>query len=105
MIGAIFIASNVTAHGAIFYVAGLGWALYNAYQGGATGQFVGKKALNIRLLREDNGQPIGGGVGIGRYFLHIVDGLPCYLGYLWPIWDSKRQTFSDKILKCVVVTQ
>ncbi|MDQ1539752.1 MAG: hypothetical protein QOH29_478, partial [Actinomycetota bacterium] len=26
-----------------------------------------------------------------------------YLGYLWPLWDSKRQTFADKILKTVVV--
>ncbi len=21
----------------------------------------------------------------------------CYLGYLWPLWDKKKQTFADKI--------
>ena len=26
-----------------------------------------------------------------------------YLGYLWPLWDDKRQTFADKILSTVVV--
>jgi len=105
VLGAIFASAGVSSLSIIFYLAGLAWALYNAYQGGATGQSIGKKAMGTRLLREDNGQPIGGGLGIGRYFLHIIDGLPCYLGYLWPIWDSKRQTFADKILHTVVVKQ
>jgi hypothetical protein len=46
---------------------------------------------------------IGGGMGIGRHLLHILDALPCYLGFLWPLWDGKRQTFADKIVKSVVV--
>ena len=25
------------------------------------------------------------------------------IGFLWPIWDSKRQTFADKIMNTVVV--
>ncbi len=79
------------------------WVLYNAYQGGKTGQSIGKKALGTRLVRSTDGQPIGGGLAIGRYFLHILDGLPCLLGYLWPIWDSKRQTFADKIVGSVVI--
>jgi uncharacterized RDD family membrane protein YckC len=103
ILGAIFAGAGVTSLAIIFYLLGLAWALYNAYLGGSTGQSIGKKAMGTRLLREDNGQPIGGGLGIGRYFLHIIDGLPCYLGYLWPIWDSKRQTFADKILHSVVV--
>ena len=79
------------------------WVLYNAYQGGKTGQSLGKRALGTRLVRSSDGQPIGGGLAIGRYFLHILDGLPCLLGYLWPIWDSKRQTFADKIVGSVVI--
>ena len=42
-------------------------------------------------------------MSIARYFLHIVDSLACYIGYLWPLWDEKRQTFSDKIVSSVVV--
>ncbi len=105
LLGVIFAAAHVAALAIIFYIAGIAWALYNAYQGGATGQSVGKKMVGTRLIGEADGQPIGGGLGIGRYFLHILDGLPCYLGYLWPIWDAKRQTFADKILHCVVVKQ
>ena len=60
--------------------------------------------LKIRLVRLDGVNPPGVGLSIGRAFLHIVDALPCYLGYLWPLWDQKRQTFTDKILNTVVVT-
>ena len=45
----------------------------------------------------------GGGAGIGRFFLHIIDALPCYLGFLWPLWDAKRQTFADKVMGTLVI--
>jgi uncharacterized RDD family membrane protein YckC len=89
--------------GQLLAVAALGWALYNAYLQGSTGQSIGKKRIGLRLLREQDGQVIGGGLGIGRYFLHILDALPLYLGFLWPLWDAKKQTFADKIVKSVVI--
>lgn len=92
-----------TALGSLAYLAALGWALYNAYLQGESGQSYGKKTAGTRLLREQDGQTIGGGLAIGRYFLHILDAIPCYLGFLWPIWDSKKQTFADKIVKTVVI--
>jgi uncharacterized RDD family membrane protein YckC len=89
--------------GGLVYLVAIAYAIYQAYLGGQTGQSFGKKTAGIRLLSEKTGQPIGGGLGIGRYFLHIVDGIPCYLGYLWPLWDAKKQTFADKILTTIVV--
>jgi uncharacterized RDD family membrane protein YckC len=89
--------------GVIAYLAAIGWAFYQAYLAGSTGQSLGKQVAKTRLLSERTGQPIGGGMGIARYLLHIVDGLPCYVGYLWPLWDAKRQTFADKIVSTVVV--
>jgi uncharacterized RDD family membrane protein YckC len=91
------------ALGFVVYLAALAWALYNAYLQGTTGQSTGKKMAGTRLLHQQTGQPIGGGAGIGRAFVHILDGIPCYLGYLWPLWDSKKQTFADKIMSTVVV--
>ncbi|MGC4110000.1 MAG: RDD family protein [Nocardioides sp.] len=70
---------------------------------GRTGASVGKSVLAIRLVNSDL-QPIGGGWCFLRYLLHIIDGLPCYLGYLWPIWDSRKQTFADKILTTFVIS-
>ena len=57
----------------------------------------------IKLLREQDGQIVGGGLSVGRYFVHIVDQLPFYLGFLWPLRDDNKQTFADKILQTVVV--
>jgi len=80
------------------------FAMWNHVRQGQTGQTIGKGVLNIRLVRLDGINPPGVGLSIGRYFLHIVDALPCGLGYLWPLWDAKKQTFTDKILNTVVVT-
>jgi uncharacterized RDD family membrane protein YckC len=90
----------------------LGWVLYVAVfvwnvclKGGRTGYTIGKGVLGIRLINADTGQPIGAGMAFLRQLAHIVDALPCYLGFLWPLWDSKRQTFADKIVSSVVINQ
>jgi uncharacterized RDD family membrane protein YckC len=99
----IYFAIN-RAFGSLLLLVALAWALFQAYQAGATGQSLGKKMAGIRLLNEKTGQPIGGGLGIGRYFLHILDSIPCVpVGLLWPLWDAKKQTFADKILTTIVI--
>ena len=57
------------------------------------------------LLREADGQPMGPGMCFVRQLVHVVDGLLCYVGFLWPLWDAKRQTFADKIMTTDVVEQ
>ncbi len=74
-----------------------------AYREGTTGQTPGKQVLGTRTVKEADGQVLGFGLALGRRLLHIVDGIPCYLGYLWPIWDEKKQTFADKIVSSVVI--
>ena len=37
-----------------------------------------------------------------RDLVHILDGV-AYVGYLWPLWDDKRQTFADKIMRTIVI--
>ena len=27
----------------------------------------------------------------------FIDGAICYLGFLWPLWDDKKQTWGDKV--------
>lgn len=88
----------------LLYLIGFGLWIYNRWiLAGRTGQSWGKQALGIKLLRMDNGQPIGGGMAFVRDLAHFLDGLPCYLGYLWPIWDGRRQTFADKVITTVVI--
>jgi uncharacterized RDD family membrane protein YckC len=91
--------------GSILCLLAIGLWIYNRWiLAGRTGQSWGKQALGLKLLRMDNGQPIGGAMAGLRDLLHIViDGLICDLGYLWPIWDSRRQTLADKIISTVVI--
>ncbi len=77
--------------------------LYLIYLEGTTGQTPGRKLLGIKLIREADGQTLGFGMAFVRQICHIVDTLPCYLGWLWPIWDAKKQTFADKIMSSIVV--
>jgi uncharacterized RDD family membrane protein YckC len=72
---------------------------------GRTGYTVGKGVLGIKLIKQDTGQPMGAGLSFVRQIAHVVDAIPCYLGYLWPLWDAKRQTFADKIMNTVVIEQ
>jgi uncharacterized RDD family membrane protein YckC len=93
----------------LLYVVFLAVYIYNrCILQGRTGQSWGKQVLNIRLLRMQDGQPVGGGMAFLRDLCHILDGLPCILlpiGFLWPIWDARRQTFADKIINTVVVAE
>lgn len=86
------------------YLAGFGWTVYNRWiRMGTTGQSLGKKILKIKLVRESDGQPIGPLMAFVRDLCHNLDGWICGLGYLWPLWDEKKQTFADKILGTVVI--
>ncbi|WP_329135662.1 RDD family protein [Streptomyces sp. NBC_01476] len=77
--------------------------LWLAYREGKTGQTPGKRIAGIRLLKEYDGSALGFGLAFGRRLLHVLDSMACYLGWLWPLWDAKHQTFADKIVKSVVV--
>jgi uncharacterized RDD family membrane protein YckC len=59
----------------------------------------GRKAAGYRIVDERTGQPIGTGRAVGRYFATVLSALPCYLGFLWPLWDSENRTFHDMIVR------
>lgn len=96
---------TVNAFYYVFLLLGLIVLGYNRwYLAGKTGQSWGKKALGIRLVSERTGQPIGAGLAFVRDLAHFIDGIICYIGYLFPLWDAKKQTISDKIMNTLVVT-
>jgi len=85
------------------FILDLAAILILGYLNGATGQTPGKRVVGIRLQRDSDGQLLGGGMGIAREFAHLVDTFTLLLGWLWPLWDTKRQTFADKIVGTVAV--
>ena len=84
----------------------LGFNVYNTIiRQGRTGYSIGKTAVGIRLVKVSTGQPMGAGLCFVRQLAHYIDSLICYLGWLWPLWDSRKQTIADKIMATVVVIQ
>jgi len=88
--------------GAISLLA-LAWTVYNRWFGaGRGGQSLGKRTMKISLVSLQTGGPVGPANACVRDLVHIVDGLAC-VGYLWPLWDDKKQTFADKVMETVVI--
>ncbi len=67
----------------------------------------GRQPLGKRLVGavvvDTELRPIGIGRAFGRLLAVFVSTLPCYLGFLWALWDPQRQTFHDKLATTLVV--
>ncbi|MEV0895625.1 RDD family protein [Actinoplanes sp. NPDC049802] len=79
------------------------WGYNRWFQAGKTGQSWGRKALGITLVDANVGQPIGAGKAFLRDLAHFIDTIICFIGFLFPLWDAKRQTLADKIVSTVVI--
>jgi uncharacterized RDD family membrane protein YckC len=71
------------------------------YRQGTTGSSIGKSVMKFKVVSETTGEPIGFGMSVVRQLAHFVDQIICYVGYLFPLWDAKRQTLADKIMTTV----
>lgn len=102
ILGIIFGGNRSLLLGNLAGLLGLAYTAYLGYLDGLTGQTPGKAIMGTRVVNL-RGELIGAGPGVGRKFLHIVDSLVCFLGWLLPLVDSKRQTIADKLLNTYVV--
>lgn len=95
------------ALGAIVFLVGYvivgAYGFWIYYLNGATGQSPGKALTGLKVVSETDGSLIGGGMGIVRGLAHFLDSLVCGLGYFLPLFDAKKQTISDKVIKTVVL--
>jgi Mce-associated membrane protein len=67
------------------------------------GRSLGRAVFGI-AVRKPDGSP----VGLGRLFLrdlaHLPDTAALFIGWLWPLWDRRRRTFADLLLRTEVHT-
>jgi Mce-associated membrane protein len=67
----------------------------------AIGWSLGRALMGIAVVRPD-----GTSVGVGRMLLrelaHLFDSLSVFVGWLWPLWDVRRRTFADLLLRTEV---
>ena len=101
-----YVGGGISAIGIVLivllYLGAFAFELWQLYRQGTTGQTIGKKVVGIRVIREADGRYTGFGMAIVRRLAHIADGF-CYIGFLWPLWDAKNQTFADKMCSTIVV--
>lgn len=76
---------------------------YWIYFTGKWGQTLGKKVLKIKVVRLDGTEK----VGYLKAFIRLIGfGISMWafgIGFLWMLWDKKKQTWADKIAETVVI--
>ncbi|GLY77619.1 RDD family protein [Actinoallomurus iriomotensis] len=98
------LGSRLAANGVTAIIA----IIYFTWQHGKWGRTIGKRALGIRVVRAQDGGPIGYGTAAWRVlFTYLITYVTCGLGGLlddlWILWDSKKQALHDKVVKTYVV--
>lgn len=79
--------------GALYYI--LMWTYWN-------GQTLGKKALSIKVVRTD-GKAVDLQTSLLRYVGYLVSGIFLCLGFIWVLFDERKQGWHDKIANTFVV--
>jgi uncharacterized RDD family membrane protein YckC len=101
------ITTNTWIGLAIANVANLAWAVFFVWntrvRQGRRGASIGKSCMNLMVVSERDGRPIGTFLTWVRSWVHLLDLLTLGIGYLWPLWDRKRQTFADMVMKTAVL--
>ncbi|MDO9232599.1 MAG: RDD family protein [Methylotenera sp.] len=63
----------------------------------------GKMAVSVKVVDAKTGQTLSVGQSIGRYLAYFVSLLPLGLGVIWVAFDSKKQSWHDKLANTVVI--
>ena len=77
-------------------------AFYFIYFHGLTGQTVGKLALGLKVVKRD-GETIGFARAAVRYFGSFISLLCAGLGFVWIVFDVRKQGWHDKMAGSFVV--
>jgi uncharacterized RDD family membrane protein YckC len=89
------------------YIWGIGMWVWFSVQVGMTGGSPGMRTVGLKCVKSGTEQTVGGGIGFVRGLLNGIAFVLCFvpglLNFLWPLWDSQRQTLVDKIVGSYVV--
>lgn len=63
----------------------------------------GKMMFSAKIVDAETGLPVSTARLIGRYLGYFISALPLGLGYFWVAFDSRKQSWHDKLAGTVVV--
>ncbi|MCC7568943.1 MAG: RDD family protein [Candidatus Methanofastidiosa archaeon] len=101
------VLSTSMSTGAVFAIMGVQWVLwlvYFTFLEGSSGQTIGKRFMNIRVISAD-GSDLSYAQALVRSLLRIVDSLPTLyiLGIILVIVTRERQRLGDMVAGSVVI--
>ena len=91
--------NSVLASSLLFYTL---FIFYFIYFHGTLGQTPGKIALRLKVLQE-SGDPVSLGTAFLRLVGYIVSASVLCVGFLWIVFDGKKQGWHDKIARTKVM--
>lgn len=65
----------------------------------------GKMYVSIKIVDVSTGDAPSVGQFIGRYFAYFLVGISLGLGFLWVVFDKRKQGWHDKLAGTIVVRQ
>ncbi|MCM8773068.1 MAG: RDD family protein [Candidatus Omnitrophica bacterium] len=102
----IFILSRTFASLAVFFFISI---FYETFLVGKFGATLGKMIVGIKIA-DENGNKISYGTAFVREVvvknvIYCIIFFIAWLGYLWAIWDKRKQTWHDKIARTIVIKE
>jgi uncharacterized RDD family membrane protein YckC len=73
-------------------------AVFLRYQGAT----LGKMALGLKVVRSD-GESLGWGISIGRYFMYVVSGIILCIGHIIAGFDNEKRALHDRVCDTRVI--
>ena len=97
------LARGIEGPGFLYFVLILAYPALILWMVANRGQSPGKIVVGIKIVRRD-GRTIGFGLAILREWIgKFISGVILYLGFIWILFDAKRQGWHDKLADTVVV--
>lgn len=87
----------ISVAAAVILLAGVNRVLLPAVNGWS----LGRALFGIAVVRPD-GSAVGPGRLLLRDLAHLLDTVAVFVGWLWPLWDERRRTFADLLLRTEV---
>jgi uncharacterized RDD family membrane protein YckC len=78
-------------------------AYFTWFHATGAGQSIGNKILGIRVLDAETGRSLPYARAFVRALMSNLSALPCFLGFLWMLWEPRKQTWHDMVANSLVV--
>ena len=99
ILGAIFVPL-----GALAFVAGIAFLfVYFPYFWVRSGQTPGMRLMQIKVVRDSDGGPIGWGSAFLRLIGFWISAIVFYIGYIWIFIDKRKRGWFDLLAGTVVI--